>query len=229
MRNFWKYGLFALSLFAGAAPELALANPMITNGSFETPSYVNQTTDWAYLNGTITGGWNFTEPSSGGNSGIAAYGSTWATATPVPGGGQQVGFFQGGQMSQALTGFAPDTNYSISFWAESRPGYTSTDPLTIWLGSINLGTYTAPSNTSFTYFSTPYYTTGGIAPTSLTLTMVAQSLQSSGTTVDKAIAIDMVSIDVDKPMACSIFLLGIAVLFGLKMAQRTGSDNYGLS
>ena len=105
-------------LFLAAGP--LRADLVVPNSGFETPSV-----GFGKFQYTPSGAsWTFT-----GGAGIAANGSGFTSANPGAPEGGQVAFIQGAsRFSQNLSGFAPDTLYTLRFQAAQRnysqPGQT---------------------------------------------------------------------------------------------------------
>lgn len=165
----------ALGFLLAIAPFAASAAPVINDASFEAPvtasyTYAPTGTPWSYA----------------GPSGVAANGGPFYTGSAPD--GTQAAFIQSsnsgiGTISQVLTGLTIGTNYSFSFFAAGRVGF-SADPIDVTFNSTDLGTYTPLTNT-FAQFTTTAFnataTTGLLA-----FSGTATSLSDIDTAIDLA-------------------------------------------
>ena len=115
-----RHNVFARVLFnngsvANSSPiSLAVINHY-SNFGFEAPSLGSG--NYAYA--PIGGSWTFTSSADGNGSGIAANGSAFGNPN-APEGTQAAMVQSYGSISQTLTGFAPGTNYTITYFVAQR-------------------------------------------------------------------------------------------------------------
>lgn len=192
-------------------PARARAGVVVTNASFEAPTYTSG--NYAY-DPTGVPGWTFS-----GRAGISASSSPWFAGAPPD--GSQAAFIQSapstnGTISQTLTGFTAGQSYSVTFWIADRPSY-SADPVTVSLGGTNLGTFT-PTTTSFVQV-----TTSTLIASATSMTLVFTGAASSG---DINSAIDLVSVSggstpIPEPAGAALLLAGISILYAVR--RRKGA------
>ncbi len=117
-----KYSVFARVLFNnGSSADSEPINFSVLNRNsnlgFETPNLGSGN----YVYNPSGAAWIFTDSANGNGSGIAANGS--AFSNPNAPQGSQVALLQSyGSISQTLVGFAPGTNYTITYSAAQRSG-----------------------------------------------------------------------------------------------------------
>ncbi len=184
-----------VALLVCGIPCLALATPVITNNSFESPS-----TGWEYLAGAVNG-WTY-----GGNSGVASVGSPWFIGNPPD--GNQAAFCQvylgsSCTISQDVSGFTVGDTYSVSVYLADRAGYTA-NAIDVQLGGVDLGSYT-PATTGFTQIMT-----GTMTATSTTMTLSFAGIAPADNDYDTAL--DLVTLQENAPGGvpepASMLLLG---------------------
>lgn len=189
--NIARVSLCAIA-FVAIAPAAT-----ILNSSFEQPTTIS----FSYNPLDPTGGWTFS-----GRSGVAS--NTFFT--PPPPQGSQAAFLQQyldqtatlTSVSQSLTGVTL-TPSVLNFYIASRAGFAA-NPLDVFYGSQNLGTFT-PSSTAFTLVSVAFTPTA----TSAVLRFTSKALTNS----DLNTAIDAVSLSVvPEPSTALLILPGLALL-----------------
>ncbi len=134
---------------------------LATNSDFATTPPMTPGAGTYTYNPTNVSGWTF---SSG--SGVAEYGSAW-NFTAATDGANQVAFLQNtSTITQTISGLTTGQQYTVSFYLEDRPGYTS-NPIVVSMGGTTLlsttpgsgwtlytETFTASSNSAVLSFST---------------------------------------------------------------------------
>jgi hypothetical protein len=167
------------SQVSATPPGPALTN--VTDFGFETPSIGSGNFEYDPPGGS----WTFSGASPNG-SGIVANGSGFSNPNAPQ--GVQAAFVQTyGTITQAISGFIPGTNYTITFLAAERPGYSESWKVTVngtTVGSYNPG----PAATAYAPYSAAF-----------TATAATQTLAFVGTDLagnDNAVFIDDVQIAV---------------------------------
>jgi hypothetical protein len=194
-----KNGFVLVSMCALAAS----AQADIVNPSFEIPALGTG----LYSYNTAGATWVFAN-----HSGEAATGSPWFTGSPPE--GNQAAFLQNiegdtlgsDSISQGLTGLTPGTSYNFTFFAAQRPEKTVA-PITVFLGTNNLGTFT-PISTAFSSF-----TTSAASATSANMTLSFVAAGASTGDWDSAIdKVGMQTVGATVPEPNNLVLLCACVL-----------------
>jgi hypothetical protein len=179
---------------------IAAANPLVATGmpitldlwgvvdsGFESPSLAYGRFD--YYGGTTQDDWTFT-----GSSGISNNDSGFTGDNPPAPQGSQVAFLQKtGSISQTLTGFASDVDYTISFEAAQRGGYPN-QTINVTMDGVSIGTFT-PSGTSYQLYTTNIFSPGP-GPHLLEFTGV----DPSDPVVDQTVFLDNIQIGSASPV-----------------------------
>lgn len=174
------HSVFARVLFnngssADSAPiTFAVINRNLNLG-FETPSLGSGNFSYSPSGGS----WMFAESIDGSGSGIAANGS--AFGNPNAPQGTQAALLQSyGRISQTLTGFAPGTNYTITYSAAQRSGAAQHGGES-WDVAIDgdVITTNAPGSTSYTTYTASFVASSS----SHTLSFIGTDLAGGDNTV----------------------------------------------
>jgi uncharacterized protein (TIGR03437 family) len=188
---FPRFGL----LFAAALallPVLAVAQPAITNGSFDTPN-VGPCPNFQFK--PTGAAWVF---STANDAGITTGGCGQKyTAPALPSGATQAGFIQtagpnAGTISQTVSGFVAGQNYTITFYAAGRPaGAGCFDNCTelnfsVLVGQTDVLDVVNPPTNAFQQYTTKPFTASG----DVTITFEA----TNPTSTDETSFITLVSI-----------------------------------
>jgi Protein of unknown function (DUF642)/Bacterial Ig domain len=152
-----RHSVFARVLFnsGSSADSIPISFTVINrnlNLGFETPSLGSG--NYAY--NPSGGSWTFTDSSNGNGSGIAANGS--AFSNPNAAEGSQAALLQSyGSISQTLTGFAPGTNYTITYSAAQRSGAAQNggESWNVVIDDTVIKT-NAPGSTSYTTYAVSF-------------------------------------------------------------------------
>ena len=130
--------------------EASAVAQAIANFGFETPSLGSGNYQYALPGG----GWTF-NGSPGNGSGILGNGSGFSNPNAPE--GVQAAFLQGhGVISQVLSGFAPGTNYTITYSAAQRPGNSQSWNVMIDSAVIKSN---SPGGTSYTTYTASFVAT----------------------------------------------------------------------
>jgi len=159
------YGESTNSTEASAAPE------NIANFGFEQPTYTSGEYNYDPTNGV----WQFDGASPSG-SGMLANGSGFRNANAPE--GLKAAFLQStGIISQTLSGFIPGTNYTLTYLAAQRPGYSQT--WNVQIDNTVIQTNNTPGGTSYADYSTTFVATSPVH----TLSFVGTDLAGNSDTV----------------------------------------------
>ena len=182
--------LFNSGSSADSAPITFTVLSRNLNLGFEIPSLGAGNFSYAPSGGS----WTFTDSSSGNGSGIAANGS--AFNNPNAPQGTQAALVQSyGSISQTLSGFAPGTNYTITYSAAQRSGAAQHggESWNVAIDNTVIKT-NAPGSTSYTTYTANFTAT----TTAHTLSFVGTDLAGD----DNTVFIDNVSFN--PPLAPSL-------------------------
>jgi len=109
---------------------------LATNSDFATTPPMTPGQGTYTYDPTNVSGWTFSG-ATGSGSGVAEYGSAWGW-TAAPDGSNQVAFLQNtSTLTQTISGLTTGQQYTVSFYLEDRPGYTS-NPITVSMGGTTL-------------------------------------------------------------------------------------------
>jgi hypothetical protein len=173
-------------------PVLAVAQPAITNGSFDTPN-VGPCPNFQFK--PTGAAWVF---STANDAGITTGGCGQKyTAPALPSGATQAGFIQtagpnAGTISQTVSGFVAGQNYTITFYAAGRPaGAGCFDNCTelnfsVLVGQTDVLDVVNPPTNAFQQYTTKPFTASG----DVTITFEA----TNPTSTDETSFITLVSI-----------------------------------
>jgi hypothetical protein len=168
MAQTWYDGIQALGTIAHTAGP---AQAVLSNGSFESPQFSNNTHN-------INPGdaaWTFTPSSAGAGSGIDR-GNPYGVTNSTPSSGTQMSFLQGAgtgngtcSISQNMTGLIVGKTYNLSFSAKGINGFSGTNPFSVSIGNstLNIGgnTVLTPTATAnYTAYSTTFIATSSSMP-----------------------------------------------------------------
>ena len=121
---------------------IASSGQIATNSDFATTPPMTPGSGIYTYDPTNVSGWTFSGPtqnaSSGSyGSGVAENGSAWGFDA-APDGANQVAFLQNtSTLTQTISGLTPGQLYTVSFYLEDRPNYTS-NPITVSIGGTTL-------------------------------------------------------------------------------------------
>jgi alpha-L-rhamnosidase len=103
------------ALGASEGAEISTTPAFIINSGFEVPHVGD------FDKAPIGGGWAFSPADGNSSAGITANHSGFTASNPPAPEGEQVALLQGtGTISQTLSGFNPDQNYTLTFFAAQR-------------------------------------------------------------------------------------------------------------
>jgi fibronectin type 3 domain-containing protein len=151
--------------------------PQPANPGFETP--VTAT----YIYNPGGGSWTFSG-APGNGSGVTLNNSGFTAGNAAAPEGVQVAFLQANStISQAISGFVPGTNYTVSFMASQRQnkgGGQSGETFNVQIDGVTIGSFT-PSQAVSSYL--PYSTNFTATATTHTLAFVGTDLNGGDNTV----------------------------------------------
>ena len=149
--------------------------PQPANPGFEQPVTPN------FIYNPNGGAWTFSPNAGGNGSGVATNGSdfTWGNVAAPEGG--QVAFLQGtGAISQAISGFAVGTTYTINFLASQRQnnGTTPGNTFNLQMDGRTIGSFAPANSTNYLAYATNFTATA----TTHTLAFVGTDLNGGDNT-----------------------------------------------
>jgi hypothetical protein len=148
----------------------------VPNFGFETPGIVT------YQYNPPGASWTFTAQSGNNGSGITANNSLFSSGNPPAPQGIQAAFLQSTSIiSQAISGFVPGVNYSVTFSAAQRATYENGGQTwNVKIDNTVIGSYSpAASATNYSDFTTNFTATA----TTHTLAFVGTDLHGNDNTV----------------------------------------------
>jgi hypothetical protein len=171
----WPTTGLAISL-TNPGPSIG-AGPAVSDSSFETP-----TVSGYQYNPTGTA-WTFTS-----TAGISQAGGPFNPSVGPPDGTQAAFIQNQGTMSQSISGWAAG-NYTITFYGAQRSD-GSHQTFNVLVDGNVVGTFTPPSQSAYTSYTTPAFT----------VTAGSHTIEIAGTVTGQSGIIDEVSIQVINPI-----------------------------